>query len=171
MARGITEDRLQNFRYRLVTDATSGLNFEAGFNSITVPEITLEAAEYREGTYTFTRKQPGIPTVSDCTLSQGVTRNGTPFYDLIKRSLGIVDDPAAQPYRIDVTIYHYHILDDMGDEGGTLLGDASQKIKLINAFAIRAKPSGDLDATASDISLRECDLAVEEVQVTNLAPA
>ena len=57
---------------------------EAGFSAVTTPEATVEAVEYKEGTMIYTRKFPGNPTQSDITLSRGVARQDSTFWDWLR---------------------------------------------------------------------------------------
>ena len=108
MARAQSTDYLQNFRFHVVSDPASLIGYnitgvgEAGFNTVTTPEMTLEAAEYREGTFRYTRKYPGPPTFSEMTLSRGVTREDTKFFDWTNTA-GTQGD-----YRSDLTVHHFH---------------------------------------------------------------
>lgn len=162
MPRAVNTDFYQAFRFAVALDqvAASYIEANAGFNNITVPEISEEAAEYREGTFTWTQKYPGVPTVSDATFQQGVSSvaaggNGRPFYNWILAAIN------GGEYRSTVTIYHRH----------RTQGDVdSREIILLEAFPIRVKPDGDFDATSSEVSIREMDVSCEEVQVNATAP-
>jgi phage tail-like protein len=162
MARAVNTDFYQAFRFGVsVTEgAVTYIEPNAGFNNITVPEVTMEAAEYREGSFTWTQKYAGVPTVSDATFQQGVSSvaaggNGAPFFDWALAAIN------GSEYRATVTIRHLH----------RTLGDTdSRQIILQEAFPIRVKPDGDLDATSSEVSIREMDVACESVDVQVKAP-
>jgi phage tail-like protein len=138
---------------------------EAGFTSITMPEITLETAEYREGILTYTQKYPGVPTFNDVTLSRGVARFDTSFFNWI---LGGIE---GNQYRTDVSLFHVQrpqrtLARDTS--AGTVLGvnDVnSKKVILREALPVRVKPAGDLDASTSDISLAEIDIGYERIDI------
>lgn len=157
MPRQAQDDFIQAFRFHVTSD--SFLDPVAGFNSVTIPELSVEAAEYRAGNRVYTRKQPGPPTVADVTLSQGVARAGTPFWDSIQAYLN------GSEFRFDFSIknYHHYDLIQAGGIERKIPDDvvSSKIVSCFNAFCIRAKILGDLDATSSEISLREADFAIE----------
>lgn len=175
MPQAVAQDLFQNFRFRvmMLDDSTfKGKEmFDAGFNAVTVPEITVGSVEYREGHRIYTWKQSGIPGFADVTLSRGISRGGdSSFYKWIKATI------EGRPYRANLVIHHFHRDDFLGgDETGGKDAvnisppgeekDASRQYKLINAFPIRVKLSSDLDATAEEVSIQEMDLAVEQIQL------
>lgn len=130
----------------------------AGFNNVTTPEVSIEPAEYREGIMTWTQKYPGPPTVSDITLSQGVMKRNTAFFDMVM--IGI----EGGHYRSDVTIYHFD-RDKMERAVRAEVGDDLLRIECGECFATRAKQIGDLDATSGEVLLGEVDLAVEKFSI------
>ena len=100
MARSQATDFLQSFRFHVKSlnragdfpdplqfGSDAGINGEAGFQSVTLPELSTEAVEYREGTFKYTKKQPGVPTVSDVTMMRGVVKTDTDFYDWLIRGI------------------------------------------------------------------------------------
>jgi len=154
MARSIALDYYQAFRFgaSFTWNGTAYVQEGTGFNNITIPETSQEAAEYREGKDTWTKKQPGPPTVSEVTLQRGVTKAFTGFWDWIIGSI------RGAEYRVDLIIHHYHREDD-------IQGAASFRVELGQAFPSRVKPTGDLDATSSEISLAELELTCEEMDI------
>lgn len=167
MARAAVDDLMQGFRFHVIASNSAGANpleynrpgeFEgsgqAGFQSVTPPEITVEGAEYREGTFTWTQKYPGPPTVSDCTLIRGIAKADTAFYDWVR---GSVD---GKEYRCDVTIYHYQ-RSEMASAAQVEDGDTFRRIECKNCIPTRAKPTGDFDAMSGEVSLGEVDFAME----------
>ena len=91
MARAQNTDYMQNFRFHVRTYETKmevdpilfegDPGGEAGFQSVTLPELSNEATEYREGTSTYTKKYPGPPTVSDITLMRGIAQRDSAFWE------------------------------------------------------------------------------------------
>jgi len=173
MARPVAEDFLHSMRFHVeVIDGTrpdAGFGPpEAGFSMCSVPEATVESVEYKEGTYIYTRKQPGNTSFSDVSLSRGVAITDSAFWTWMK----IVMEGAGE-YRQDVRIKHYHReegLPGSGDVGANLTAiptsvDAARTYELFNAFPARHKVAGDLDATASEISIMELDLSIEYFNV------
>ena len=150
---GGSEDPLQG-----VSDAADarggGPAVDAGFQSVTIPELSVEASEYREGTFEWTQKYPGPPTVSEITLMRGVTKKDTAFYEMVLASI------RGSEYRTDIDIYHYQ-RSEMQYATSAEPGEDTRHIKCGECFAIRAKPSGDLDSMTGDVSLAEVDLAIE----------
>ena len=94
MGRAQANDPFQGlpFRVQVATDAPN-LAFlktkfdEAGFTAVTTPEYTIDAIEYKEGNMTFTHKLPGNPTVAECTMSKGVMRGYTAFFDWVYKNI------------------------------------------------------------------------------------
>ena len=158
MARAETTDFLHNFRFQVVASpggpAGEVLDPEAGFNSVTTPELTVEPAEYKEGVYTYMRKFPGNPSVSDVTLTRGVTKTDTRFYDWVRKAVH------GGEYRSDLEIRHFH-REDFGDVEAADRGSPSRLYRLNNALPVRGKIAADLDSTASDVSIQEMDVAYE----------
>ena len=113
MTRAAANDFMQGFRFHVVAQTATGLKplelsrnevaggGQAGFQSVTIPEISVEPVEYREGIFKWTQKYVGPPTVSDCTLMRGIIKADTTFYDWV------MDSVEGAEYRCEVTIYHY----------------------------------------------------------------
>ena len=187
MARAQATDPLHNFRFHaalgegaagnrwggsLAEDVIGNSTGEAGFNSFTAPEVTLEWTEYREGVRIYTEKYPGIPSMNDLTLGRGVARAETNFFEWMLSAL------ENREYRADLTIYHYP-RDAMGKpdhgnnapEGHDGLGlpedaaDKAKKYRCYNCGPGRVKIAGDLDATSGDVSITEMDVVVERFDV------
>jgi phage tail-like protein len=149
---------------QLKTDTAAGIP-TAGFNACSIPELTQEVVEYREGHHIYTRKYVGLPSVSNITFSRGVAlRDGT-FYAWIKD----VAEGNGE-YRADVTIRHFH-RDAKPQSTSTTTNDLMKvepdpdtgyiDYKCFNCFPARNKPAGDLNSTASEVSINELELAVE----------
>jgi len=173
MPRAIGGDLLQSFRFHVVSSVLPGEEIdplvansqaspggEAGFQSVTLPELTVEAVEYREGTFKWTRKYPGIPTWGDVTLMQGIARSNTVFMDWAKRVA------TGGEYRVDLTIYHAHRDESPPEEGPQSIAATSRYYVLHNAFPVRAKMASDLDSSTGDVSVAEMDVAYEYADIT-----
>lgn len=171
MARPQLSDHMQGFRFHAkIEDGspnTTGLAYteadhleggEAGFQSITIPELSLDPVEYREGTYTYTRKYPGVPTVSDVSFMRGVLVGDTSFFDWV---LAAAEN---REYRANIQIWHYHRNEPVVTGGGVQPASI-RYLKLWNAFPTRVKPMGDLDASSGDVSIMEMDCAVEQFTI------
>lgn len=164
--RAQADDLLHGFKFRAnaTYDATPAGDWflkgatQAGFNTITNPETTMEVTEYREGMMVFTHKDPGVPTQNDITLTRGTILNDTIFWDWIKKVI------MGGDYRVTLHTYQFH-------RTGMTPGDLAPDHKFVdsfanhyamyNAFCMRVKPAGDLDASASDISIQEMDVSYE----------
>lgn len=147
---------------------------QAGFTSVTTPEATVEAVEYREGSYIYARKYPGNPTVSDITMQRGVTRGDTSFWKWLR----VVIEGSGE-YRADLTIMHYHrdraLTREYPAQGtvnlaGIDLDNPGRIYHVKEAFPTRHKVAGDLDATASEISIMELDFAWESFEIEEKTP-
>jgi phage tail-like protein len=146
-------------------------NPQAGFSNVTTPEATSEAVEYKEGTDVYVRKYPGSPTVSDITLSRGVARGDSSFWHWMRAVI-----EGTGNYRADLDIQHYHRdnvltrpIDALGNTENLTRFDpaagAGRIYHVKEGFPTRHKVAGDLDATASEISVMELDIAYEYFEV------
>lgn len=168
MARAQKEDFLHSFRFH-VRVSDGGVNLlgtpDAGFSAVSSPELTLEMVEYREGQFTYTRKQPGIPTVAEITMSRGVTTTNTQFWKWIKRAA------EGGEYRADLQILHFQ---RTALDGATVNTDLpGRTYEVHQAVPMRHKVASDLDATASEVSIQELDVAYEwfDIKEGNPNPA
>ncbi len=173
MGRAESSDFLQNFRFhvRVFTGhdflkfdpGEVGVSSEAGFQSVTIPEETFEMAEYREGIYKYTKKFPGPPTFTDVSLMRGIVRNDSGFYRWAASQRG------GGPYRADIAIDHHHRDDQPIGVGETIAQTAARSYLCYECAIVRAKPGADLDATSGEVSMAECDFALEyyELQVSS----
>jgi len=165
MARASTNDLLQNFRFHVkaaragddvdILPFTNPEDGEAGFQSVTIPEVSADAVEYREGTDTWTRKYPGPPTVGSGSLMRGVAKEDTVFWEWMLNMIN-----ATEEFRCDLTIHHFS-RDESPDVGGA----ASRYYVCYNCFPTRVKPAADLDSTSGDVSVAELDFELERVAV------
>ena len=157
MPRAQSTDYYHAMKFQVI-DSENFLNPLAGFTTVSNPEQTMEVAEYKEGLWTYTRKQLGNPSFSDVSLAHGIVKNDTAFYDYIRQAA------EGSPVRTDFQIYHFH-RDDV--EGLLEYSNAtpSRIIRCFNALPIRVKFGSDFDAAASDISIEELDFAIERVVV------
>tara|TARA_Y100000310_G_scaffold328163_1_gene395804 strand:- start:12153 stop:12719 length:567 start_codon:yes stop_codon:yes gene_type:complete len=135
---------------------------QAGFQSISSPELSVDPVEYREGIDTYTKKYPGPPTVTDCSLQQGVVLGDSAFMEWV---LAAVD---GREYRADIAVWFYHRSVQLG-EGASPVAPTEEGqgmvLSMFNAFPTRVKPLGDLDSTSGEVSLSELDLVLEHFSV------
>jgi len=158
--RAETDDLLQGFRFKVVEvdreDADGFLTAAAGFNNVTIPEISVEEATYREGNRVYTMKFPGIPTVENSTYQRGVARTDREFFDWLHA--GVL---GRGKYRADHLIKQF----DQTQPGTSEEDEPARQLKLGNAFPIRVKPMGDFAADSSDVSIAEVEVSVEELEL------
>jgi len=170
MARAMSSDFLQSYRFTVsfkgassdvpfdklssvpgqagANSGTPASQSEAAFNTVTVPEISVENVEYNEGMRTNRYKQPGLPTYSDCTMTRGVVKTDSKMFEWIKAMLD------GKSYRADITINHH-------DRAGVI----QRSYTIFDAFPTRCKLAGDMDATSSEISIQEMDVAYESISL------
>ena len=173
-ARPQSTDFLHSMRFHVTTDAdflttaAGGVtNTPAGFMSCTTPEATTEAVEYREGLYNYAKKFPGTTTVSDCSLQKGATKGDSTFWYWLSTVIH-----GGGEYRVTMTIQHF---DRTALKANSAKRESVEKINmtveparayvLYNAFPTRHKVAADLDASTSDVSIMELDVAYEYFDV------
>ena len=175
MARPKAQDFLHSFRFHVVItgfgnggDPQLGtLNnnqVSAGFNACSAPEVSHDAVEYREGHYIYTKKYVGLPTVSEVSLSRGVALTDGSMWRWMK---DVIEGNAE--YRANLNIYHFH----RDAKPATVSGSTNTEMpintanggyilyKCGEAFPTRHKVAGDLDATSSEVSIQELEMAIE----------
>lgn len=155
MARSINTDPFHNFRFHVIDPSGGNLDPVAGFTQAALPDITVDAQEYREGVFKFTQKYPGIPTISEVQLMKGIFIKDSDFFRWILKTIN-----GGEDYRTDLVIQQYHISDEFG-----INGTPSRITRLKEVFPTTVKPTADLDATGSEVSIQECTLAVEEIEI------
>ncbi len=181
MARAQASDPLHAFRFHVRADTIAGIDSinadplqpdalpliggapEAGFQACTTPEVTLETADYREGTRTYTQKYPGIPTMNELTMSRGAALNDTAFLRWCQAAI------EGREYRTDLEIAHAprEARSYPFSSSDAFDFDKSRKYVVYEALAIRVKPAADLDAGTSDVSLAEVDVAFENFDIVS----
>lgn len=176
MARSEVTDYLQSFRFHVLatragteddplayTGVETNPSPQAGFMSCTVPEMTQDAVEYREGTSLYTKKFLGPPTFSDVSLQRGLAREDSTFFDWASNAA------TGGEYRADVDIIHYHrdalASQDIFPGGG--IGENTRVYRCYECIPTRAKPGADLDSNTGDVSLAEVDIAIEWFEILN----
>lgn len=180
MARASNTDFLHSMRYHVTVTGAGSKTYlkpdgrpDAGFSNISTPEANVEPVEYKEGQWVYTRKYPGNPSVSDISMSRGVTRGDSSFWDWLR----VVIEGSGE-YRADLDIKHYHRDQALGrayPTSGTeanvtaLNTDSPARIYHVKeAFPTRHKVAADMDATASEISIMEIDVAYEHFEVEEM---
>lgn len=156
MARAASTDPYQNFRFQVVDPTGGNLDPVAGFTTVTTPNVSLNAVEYREGVYTWTRKFPGVPTVGELVLSQGIFKRNTQFFDWILR----VINGGNRDYRSELVVNQFHITDEFG-----VNGTPSRITTCRECFPTDVKPTGDFGGDDDAVQISEATFTVEEVEV------
>jgi phage tail-like protein len=182
MARSVSDDFLHSMRFQVVTDDGGGRPSlapdgrpEAGFARCTTPEATVEAMEYKEGTFIYTRKYPGNPTMADLSMGRGVARRDASFWNWVR----IIMEGSGE-YRQNLLIKHFHreeaLTRGVGDAAGAVNitnfpvdAAPARTYKVFQAFPIRHKVAADLDATDAAISIMEIDFAFEYFEIEEAA--
>lgn len=175
-ARNASSDKLQSYRFHVKLVAGGpyggelnmigpvGSRFEAGFKTVTLPQITTETVNYREGISTFAQKFGGPPTVEPITLTRGVSISGTNFFDWLMAKI------EGRDYRSDVSIYQMPITAVRRATAGAGrvnepippgYEDCSIEYRLHEAQPSRVKLAGDLDADSGEVSISELELEYE----------
>lgn len=187
MARSAQADMYQGYHFLayaklpdgtdlLARGADSGIEGPAGFTEISIPNVSTEIAEYREGHMTYTRKQPGIVTVGDSTFSRGIARKDVSFY-----RWSVLAHQAKGDFRSDVEVHQFHRafamprtspIDSVGKGSNRLFidpGAIAGRIYYFNeAFPSDITPGGQLSSTSSDISMQEMTLTLEHLEIDEL---
>jgi phage tail-like protein len=165
MARAQATDFYHTHKFQVIDDGGAGtkfLNTPAGFNTLTIPEYTLDVVEYKEGIWTYRRKFPGDVTVSDVSFTRGVMKKDTDFFKWVVACI------EGKEYRTDMTIRHLH-RDDVSGLGTKDYSEVAGKriIKLYEAMPIRVKLGTDFDSMSAEVSIQEMDVAVEHIDITD----
>lgn len=185
MPRPVTTDFLHSMRFHVSIMGANNAGYllggaravgtgVAGFTACTTPELSSEAVEYKEGQFIYPRKFPGNPSVSDITLSRGVARQDSSFWLWMQASVEGGALANSGTYREDIQIDHYHR--DKAFTGGPNIqvwdtnADPGRRYQCFESFPIRHKSASDLDATASEISIMELDIALEYFLIIEVAP-
>lgn len=187
MARAVKTDFFQNCRFMMRTvgpiprfarpgDIDFGVNGvgqqvgEAGFSQMSSPSVSVDPVEYREGTFNYTRKYPGIPTMEDITFQRGVARRDNSFAEYM-----MVIMEGAGNYRDDFEILHFHrdtaLTRAPNATQNQVNIDVSSPGKIYHCFECwpsTFKVAGDFDATSADISIMEGTLVYEYFQSEEL---
>jgi phage tail-like protein len=183
MARAMATDFLQSFRFQVDAIGVGGTprlvvpgRPQAGFTQVSTPEVSTDAVEYKEGNMTYILKQPGMPQVSDVTMSRGVTRGDSSFWEWMR----VVVEGSGE-YRADLEIKQFHrdtalvrTQPAFGNQPNLTNIDTNTPAVIIHArecFPIRVKTAADFDGTASEISLAEIDISVEMIEYENIPAA
>lgn len=197
MARSVRTDYAQNYMFRatVVDDSTGpfGLtvpqslpqaftmlgNF-ASFSKVSIPSVTLETEEFKEGNWPFRRRVITAASVDTVTMERGVTMidsdfwtwasaalNGlTPRKSILINLMHRTQEPALGPTQQAARQRSTTLTGSVGVNGFSL---ATASIRpaipiiakawvLHDAIPVRVKPASDLDAMSADISIAEIEI-------------
>lgn len=183
MARAMQTDFLQSMRFHVDAIGVGGTQRlvvpgrpQAGFSQVSTPELSSDSVEYKEGNMVYVLKQPGMPQISDISMSRGVTRGDSSFWEWMR----VVVEGSGE-YRADLEIKQFHRDTSLvrtqpanGSQPNLTNINTDVPAMIIHArecFPIRVKPAADFDATASEISLAEIDISIETFELENIAAA
>ena len=165
-ARTAAEDQFQNFRFRVfeLDGEPAGVFADespvAGFTTITTPEVTMEMSEHRTGSEKLTKKFLGPPTYGDGTMTRGLLKGDTTFYQWMQKYL------TGQPFRTNLVIKVY---DQTSWQADGVPDEAIAEQTWKNCIPTSLKFLGDLDASGADVNVQEATVGVEEVEFSNPA--
>lgn len=140
-----------------VVDTEGYLNLAtpaAGFNTLVNPEMTIGSVEYQEGIWTYRRKFPGEATFTPLTLTKGVVKNDTSFFQWVRACA------ENKAYRTNLIVKHYH-RDDVSGLIDYRNSTPYREIHCFNAFPTRVKMGSDFDSMAGDVSIEDLDVEIE----------
>jgi phage tail-like protein len=154
--RAVTTDFFQNMRFKVTATHADGKDYlgSVGFATVTLPTMSQDVVEYKDGTMVYRRKFPGDPTFDDVTFTRGIANGSTELYAWMKNTAN------GGEYRSDMKIEHLHRTD-------TAAGTGLRQIKLLEAFPISCKVGSDLDGTNFEVSIQELTVAIENIEITN----
>lgn len=166
MARSQDTDPLQNFNYYMLDVPAPAIPpiafpFKTGqnaseqkllsFKSITIPEVTLETKEIREGNWPFKHVIPlGFVSTGECTIQSAITPLSLDFYLWFHQAVYGIGAP-----RRNFTVVHTR-QDKL---------EPRRIIVLEGCIPIGWKPSSTFDASSSEVSIEELTMSVHRVEV------
>jgi len=167
MARSQETDKFHacKFHMKVVTSGVAGasnIGNQGGFTTLSLPEVTVEETEYKEGIYLYKRKYPGNPSFANISCADGVAKGNTDFYKWIRTCY------LGAEYRVDLQIRHFHRT-EAGAANNYIGIQPKRVINVFEAFASRVKPGADFDSNGTDISLEEMDITYEHYELEDTA--
>lgn len=170
MARSQSTDFYQNHRFHVrvveggpagdpitFSPGGAGEGVEAGFNSCGIPELTLPTVTYRDGVSKYTIKQQGAPEYSSFTLSRGIAKGDSKFFDWANAAVN------GGEYRADLSIGTYLREEESARKDRSLT--IARSLACYECIPTRCKPGSDLDSTSNDISMAEVEIEPEWIEL------
>lgn len=181
MARSQATDFLHNMRFHVVAalhgggnplqdgntrnvEFATGTPPEAGFMSVSTPDISVSPVMYKEGTMIYERKYPGEPSMGgDIALDRGVARGDSSFWTWIRT---VVEGNGE--YRADLEIKHFHRAQALsvapGNQNKTSINTdtPARTYRVFECFPTTHNlTTGQLAATDGEISIMSLTVAYE----------
>lgn len=197
MARSVRTDHAQNYMFRamVVDDATGPFgvtlpqslpqaftvlgNF-ASFARISIPSVTLETEEFKEGNWPFRRRVITAASVDTITMERGVTLYDSDFWlwasaalnglttrkSLLINLMHRTQEPALGPSQQQARQKAPVLTGSAGVNNFSLVTvQLRPTIPIIakawvlhEAIPVRIKPASDLDAASSEVSIAELEI-------------
>ena len=158
-ARSQSTDFFYSNRFALVIESGPFKSQKvASFQSITMPEHSIENIEYSEGIFSYSRFYPGRSSFSTISCHKGVIKGDTNLAKWIRRV------SEGWNYRANMSIYQFHRSDVAGKISYSD-SKAYRKIRMVNCMPIRYKPGSDFDAMSIDISISEIEFSMERFYI------
>lgn len=138
------------FPYKTVRSALSQGNF-VGFQSMTVPEFTLETREIRQGNWPYVHNVVvGFQTGGNVVLSQAVLPLATDMYLWFQQAVNGIGGP-----RRNMLLMHTRL-------------DKSAPARILsceNCIPVSWKPASDFDANDSSVSVETLTLWTQRINI------
>jgi len=181
MARSGVSDPLQNYSFALRELASppvgnnpllsapvlgeDGSTSLIGFQSISMPDVTLELKEVNEGNWPHIHKVPMTRmTTGDVTLTKALYPKNSDFNTWIFQS--VWGRGSVRRSFVIVHLARYH-----GAQIGEDHFDSGRFIHIHNCLPVSWKPGSDLEANSSDVSLEELTIHVERISLERVSPS
>lgn len=178
MARSGVSDPLQNYSFALRELASppvgnnpllsapvlgeDGSTSLIGFQSISMPDVTLELKEVNEGNWPHIHKVPMTRmTTGDVTLTKALYPKNSDFNTWIFQSVW----GRGSVRRSFVIVHLARQVETLGARF-----DDGRFIHIHNCLPVSWKPGSDLEANSSDVSLEELTIHVERISLERVSP-
>jgi phage tail-like protein len=153
MPRSVIEDPLKVYRYRIACDGM----VRGGCSGVSGTAIEIDIVEYNEGGSETPQKSTGQKKFPNVTLRRGQIV-GTPGEDDFYTWVSTVHSPdqaigSPGEYRRDVELIQYNAL-----------GAEVRRWTYVNAIPAKYVPFSDQDASSSDNSFEEIEIAHEGIR-------
>lgn len=171
-----------NYRFHLLDvsfEIPTVLSTGFGFRSATIPEISVETKDIKEGSYEYKRSVPLSASVGDIDLHQGVQFFNSDFYDWV-----IATIRGKKQMRRSIMLIHFSTAALLGGHtGDSPLGSVVNQFIPLNdllgyfparawmlkdCIPIRYKAGTDFDALGAEVSIAEVTLRPFQVDEFSL---